>query len=263
MNKVWLMGGFGNVLFQILAFNVLSKKNKNFLFVKQLTEKNKITKFLGWSIHQPLYDDLIDNKKIVSVNFVAFVIIVFTGFLSKKINKGFKLATFYTSHVEMKRDVSKNIFGYFQNKTFLEKNQIFILELGNQLRSQYELENKAHIVVHYRKGDSDWAKKYSRYYDMVKTKLLTESLPITLVTDSKESAMLFFRGVKNVKIVSSENALDDFKFLVSCSKLYCAPSTFSWWAAHSVNKGTSVVLPKFIFDTLGFYNNKCAYEILD
>jgi hypothetical protein len=36
MNKVWLMGGFGNVLFQILAFNFLSKNNSNVFFIKQL-----------------------------------------------------------------------------------------------------------------------------------------------------------------------------------------------------------------------------------
>ena len=26
IKKIWLMGGFGNVLFQVLAFNILSKK---------------------------------------------------------------------------------------------------------------------------------------------------------------------------------------------------------------------------------------------
>ena len=33
------MGGFGNVLFQILAFNVISKKENRIYIVKLLTEK--------------------------------------------------------------------------------------------------------------------------------------------------------------------------------------------------------------------------------
>ena len=31
MKKIWLMGGFGNVLFQILVFNIISKKNDQVL----------------------------------------------------------------------------------------------------------------------------------------------------------------------------------------------------------------------------------------
>mgnify|MGYP001971546569 CR=1 FL=1 len=56
--NIWLMGGFGNVLFQILAFNVLSKNNNSIFFVNVLTKKNTITKFIGWTIHESLYDNL-------------------------------------------------------------------------------------------------------------------------------------------------------------------------------------------------------------
>ena len=60
--NIWLMGGFGNVLFQILAFNVLSKNNNSTFFANVLTKKNTITKFIGWTIHESLYDNLIDVK---------------------------------------------------------------------------------------------------------------------------------------------------------------------------------------------------------
>jgi hypothetical protein len=253
MNKVWLMGGFGNVLFQILAFNFLSKNNSNIFFIKQLVEKNKVTKFLGWSIHEPLYKELIGSEKIVSVNFIQFILIVFCGFLSKKINREFKFATFYKSGVELKGTGSENIFGYFQHKSFLIENKTLILELGEELRSKFELENKAKIVVHYRKGDSNWALKYSNYYDVVKTMLLKESSPIIIVTDSIDSANLFFVGIQNINIISSNNALDDFKYLISCEKLYCAPSTFSWWAAHCLPQTSKVVVPDFFQNKLGLF----------
>ena len=38
--NIWLMGGFGNVLFQILAFNVISKNNNSIFFVDVLTKKH-------------------------------------------------------------------------------------------------------------------------------------------------------------------------------------------------------------------------------
>jgi hypothetical protein len=262
MNKVWLMGGFGNVLFQILAFNFLSKNNSNIFFIKQLVEKNKVTKFLGWSIHEPLYKELIGSEKIVSVNFIQFILIVFCGFLSKKINRKFKFATFYKSGVELKGTGSENIFGYFQHKSFLIENKTLILELAEELRSKFELENKAKIVVHYRKGDSNWALKYSNYYDVVKTMLLKESSPIIIVTDSIDCANLFFLGIQNINIISSKNALDDFKYLISCEKLYCAPSTFSWWAAHSLEPKSEVIMSKYIFNKIGYYNETSKLIII-
>ena len=38
-------------------------------YVKILTEKNIITKFLGWTIHQKLYEDLIDKTKFIKLVF--------------------------------------------------------------------------------------------------------------------------------------------------------------------------------------------------
>ena len=63
MKNIWLMGGLGNVLFQILAFNIISKTSEKVFYVKTLTEKNHITKFLGWTIHQNLYNNLIEKKQ--------------------------------------------------------------------------------------------------------------------------------------------------------------------------------------------------------
>ena len=87
MKKIWLMGGFGNVLFQILAFNVISKNNDQVFYVKILTEKNLITKFLGWTIHERLYEDLINKYKIHEIGLLKSSIIILISFLSKKFNR--------------------------------------------------------------------------------------------------------------------------------------------------------------------------------
>lgn len=251
--NIWLMGGFGNVLFQILAFNVLSKNNNSLFFVDVLTKKNTITKFLGWTIHESLFENLIDEKKIKAMGFFKSLIIITTGFLSKKLNLKFGLSTFYSSSVNIDEKLSNNIFGYFQHHGFLKKNQDQLLQFGNRLRLKYARNQKHPIVVHYRKGDSGWALKYSYYYDEIKKMLNEEVSPILIVTDSLKDAEHFFSEVQNTSIISSKNALEDFKYLISTEKLYCAPSTFSWWAAHSLSSDSEVIIPKFFQENSGIF----------
>jgi len=251
--NIWLMGGFGNVLFQILAFNVISKKENRIYIVKLLTEKNIITNFLGWSIHENLYDNLIDEKKIQKIGFLKSLIIIITGFISKKLNLKFKLSTFYSSSLKIDKNLCNNIFSYFQYNDFLKKNQEELLQLGKRLRLKYALKQKYPIVVHYRKGDSVWALKHSYYYDEIKKMLNKESLPILIVTDNLQDAKNFFSENQNTSIISSKTALDDFKYLLSAEKLYCAPSTFSWWASHSLSSDSEVIIPKFFQENLGIF----------
>jgi hypothetical protein len=253
MKNIWLMGGLGNVLFQILAFNIISKTSEKVFYVKTLTEKNHITKFLGWTIHQNLYNNLIEKKQFNEMKLSKSSIIVLISFLSKKMQLKFKSATFYSSSIQITDYTSNHVFGYFQDKTFLKMHKKELLELGGLLNFNYAMEEKKPIVVHYRKGDSDWAIRSSYYYNEIKEMLKKESLPILIVTDSINEARVFFNDVKNTKILQSSNALDDFQYLVSSDKLYCAPSTFSWWAAHSSDENSELVMPNFFRDTLGIY----------
>ena len=147
------MGGFGNVLFQILALNVMSKNHDQIYIIKLLTEKNIITNFLGWTIHENLYDNLIDEKKIQEVGIFKSLIIIMTGFISKKLNLKFKLSTFYNSSVKIDKILSNNIFSYFQYNDFLKENQEELLQFGERLSLKYALKQKYPIVVHYRKGN--------------------------------------------------------------------------------------------------------------
>lgn len=59
--------------------------------------------------------------------------------------------------------------------------------------------------------------------------------------------------MKNIEILSSKDDLEDFKYLLSSDKFYCAPSTFSWWAAHSLGENSEVIMSKFLSDILGIY----------
>lgn len=256
------MGGFGNVLFQILAFNVMAKNYDQIYIVKLLTEKNPITNFLGWTIHENLYDNLIDEKKIKEIGFLKSLIIIITGFISKKLNLKFKLSTFYSSSLKIDKNLSNNIFCYFQYNDFLKKNQEELLQFGERLRLKYALKQKYPIVVHYRKGDSVCALKNSYYYDEIKKMLNKESLPILIVTDNIQDAKNFFSENQNTSIISSKTALDDFKYLLSAEKLYCAPSTFSWWASHSLPSDSEVIIPKFFQENLGIFVKSNKLKII-
>ena len=107
--NIWLMGGFGNVLFQILAFNVLSKNNKSIFFVDILTKKNTITKFIRWTIHEKLYNDLIDKRQLNEVSFFKALFIILTSLISKKLNLKFKLSTSKVSKISIGFTISNGI----------------------------------------------------------------------------------------------------------------------------------------------------------
>jgi hypothetical protein len=260
--RIWLLGGFGNVLFQILVSKVVSKKGKDFKFVKTLTEKNIITSLIKWSIHQPLYEKLISKDQFIKTSVLSAIFITSIGAISKIMKIRFNNTTFYSDKIKFTKPYSKNIFGYFQDRFFLEQNKKQLLELGHDLRIMYGSHSE-NIIVHYRSGDSGWAIKYNNYYSKIRELLKKESFKVVIVTDSKKEAELFFYELNNFEVISNENALDDFKILLSAKKLYCAPSTFSWWASHSLHKDSKVVFPSALEKTLGIYINKKRITIIN
>ena len=156
---------------------------------------------------------------------------------------------------------SENIFGYFQYKSFFKENIKEFYLLCKDINVMYAASNTG-IVVHYRMGDSDWAKNSSHYYDKVKEMIKDRVESILVVTDSPKCASKFFQDCINVQLVSSNNAIEDFKIMINSSELYCAPSTFSWWAAHSTSKNSLVIMPKFFEEKLGIYIEKNRLKIV-
>lgn len=262
MKYIWFMGGFGNVLFQILAFRVLKKNGCEAKINKILTERNFLTKTIGWSIHQPLYKDLIKETQYVKLNTFFALWIVLVANISKIFNIKLKYATFYSEKLKFEQPYANNIFGYFQDIYFLEQNKNELIKLGQDIQNLYG-SAPTNIVVHYRKGDSGWAKKYLNYYAEIRELIKKESSEVIIVTDSLEDAKDFFSNISNVEIIQSKDALDDFKILLSSKKLYGAPSTFSWWAAHSLDKNSEVILPRLFKKTLGVYIDKKKLTFLD
>ncbi len=252
MKKIWIMGGFGNILFQIIAYRVLEKDNEEVKFIDILTKKNIITKLLGWTIHERLFDTIISKNKIENINIFKSAIIILISSVSKYLKLKNHTAVFYNNYNRFEAPYSNNVFGYFQDKYFLEKNKSLIYQLGIELYNTYK-QKESNIVVHYRMGDSDWARQYEKYYYQVRELIALENERVLIVTDSPKAALEFFSNCSNIQLTNAQCALEDFRCMVSAKKLYCAPSTFSWWAAHSMPKESEVIIPSFIQRQLGIY----------
>lgn len=255
--KIWLMGGFGNTLFQILARNVLEKKGEKVEYVEVLTQRNYVTKGLGWTIHESLYKQLISENEFYEIGVNNAMLPILVSYFTKIFPIKNPYAFFYRKNIDLSR-VSKHVFGYFQEKRFLKENEGEILKLGIILRKKYKREDRG-IVVHYRKGDSGWAK--DSYYNKVKEFLRKEKERITIVTDSLEDAREYFECLRDFSVVKSKNDIDDFAIMLSAKRLYCAPSTFSWWAAHGLGEQCEVFFPKMLDEKLGIYV-KCKYKLI-
>lgn len=257
---LWLMGGFGNVLFQVLAHKILTKNGDRILFVDTLTRKNLITKIGKWSVHQNLYGELIPKQDIRTFSVIYSFFCVVSGFFSKATKRYFRFSSFYRGDSDLQKNLSRNIFGYFQEKQFLKRHADEIRSIGEHLNKLYRLNNpKGDVVVHFRKGDSGWIDE--EYYNAVKKRIAGEKGTVVIVTDSPDNAKSFFSDTGHCNIIRSPNALDDFSILLSAKKLYCAPSTFSWWAAHSLDPGSKIVFPRFFERRIGIYTD-CENEVI-
>ncbi|WP_260915254.1 O-fucosyltransferase family protein [Aliarcobacter cryaerophilus] len=259
--NVWLMGGFGNVLFQILAYRVIKKECK-VTFVDFLTKKNFITKFLKWTIHEELYDKFIKKENLEKKNILSVMLILILAIVNKKLGIKSNIACFYSENNHLKLPYSDNIFGYFQEKYFLLEHKNELLKLCQEINKKYSNKN-SNIVVHYRLGDSGWAKSNEAYYNKVKELVKLEKSVVFIATDSPIEALNFFYDCNNIQLTNTKNAMEDFEYMVSASKLYCAPSTFSWWAAHSLSSNSEAIMPEFLYNLLGKYKENIKIIIVD
>ncbi len=255
MKHIWLLGGFGNVLFQYLMAQVLLEKGKQVKFVSTYTEPSVLTKtIMGLHIHKPLYDEIINKDDMKRVGWVYAYTVTFLGKLSKILRKHFNWVGYYFNEDLIEEPKSKNIIGYFQSKYFLDKHKEQLVNLGKLLQETYAKTERLPIVVHYRKGDSDWTRTAQEYDKKILEQLSQESEPILVVTDDKNKARENFKSLPNVYYSDAKSAIEDFSYMVSSQKLYLSSSTFSWWAAHTLPKGTQIVAPYFLAEELGFHS---------
>jgi hypothetical protein len=259
MSKIiWLQGGFGNILFQIIPALSLDK-NRVYLS-SYLTKSNIISTFLGWKIHHTEFENFFENSNfnfdVVNVSNRYAIYHVLFGFISKKNKKPFLKHFYFQDNVKLNGIYSNShYFGYFQSKKFLENHTEQLDQIFKELRKVYfDSSLVVECAVHFRYGDSVWAKQNYNYYTDVKNSLKNKNCLVTIVTDSKDKAIDFFKDLPNFMVVSGE-VMQDFSILLSAKILYAAPSTFSWWSANA-SLSKEIYMSKTLEDKLGFYNSK-------
>lgn len=244
------MGGVGNNLFQIFFGYILQKNGYKILFVNNLTKLNWVTKFLSWTIHEDTYKHFIESKKIIESNNFK----VFLGLISKKTDSNIFNVKYIKEIKSQNYSKTNDYFGYYQNKLFLEQH---IEEFHDFCSNIYKLiisnnhQTAAETVVHFRGGDSSWARQNLNYYLEIKRRIQNID-NVLIISDDLISAKNFFGKSENFKFKKSPTPFEDFRTIVLASNIYCAPSTFSWWAAHcAIN--SKVVAPKFLENSIGYY----------
>lgn len=243
------MGGFGNNLFQILAYLKLKNEGYEVLLIDNLIKQNYVTKLLGWKIHNPTILNSIQTRCFNNFNLYFTLAKLFMSKIFK-----IKTSSLFTNNLTNIED-SVDLFGYFQSKEFLESCKKEFLEINeiipNTSKSFYS-ENC--LTIHFRWGDSNWAKLNQEYYDKI-INLAHNYKEIIIVTDDINMAKFKFKSIDNLKFNISRTVLEDFTILRNSSNLACAPSTFSWWAAQLSSSCKTVYMSKFIFNKLGHYSS--------
>lgn len=244
---VWLMGGLGNVLFQLFAAKVIQRNGSNVKICDSLLSKNLFTNFKSWTIHQKCYNQLL-SVETFNKNYVISIL----GYISKC--TGYKVfGAYFVKDDDLSAVESPNVFGYFQSKKIIEDNNDLLISFLDEIRINVN-DSHTDVVFHYRYGDSDWARKYEQFYIHAKELVRSYSGKIKVITDSEDAAIRFFDDIHDLEIVSSSDVIKDFGLIASGKIIICAPSTYSWWAAHVSKSATEIVMPKFLFDNLGFHN---------
>ena len=250
------MGGFGNNLFHLILFFKLKNTSKSKIkLVDFLIKENAITRLLGWKIHPPLIYNFVPKKhfseRIKLSLYFTLIIYFFKSLAYKLLEPNVKFHQNEISPTYLMK--TKNYFGYFQNKEFLNTSKIEFSQLKSMIHSKI-IFNKPQYesVIHYRWGDSVWAKNNMRYYNEIKRGIIGNQ-KVLIVTDDIKNAKNFFKDTEYVEIVSSVDPTEDFLKLLLGEKLICAPSTFSWWASQLCFEQTEIVMPKMLYELLGHY----------
>ena len=247
MKKViYLSGGFGNQLFQMLAAIHLSNfKNRVFIDTTLVDPGFVPEKLLRWKVHGNFVTEIFENQFEFGRRSIILVAYDFTLLFLSKIFMVRLLSHkyFHTQEYKINKDVKINM-GYFQNLESYSSSEFkSYLGIFEKLISTKKLEDRT--VIHFRGGDSLWAQEYLLYYTKVFDIAQIDNIPITIVTDDELYCKKLLQDYDFEYSIVSNNALVDFEFLSSSKTIFTAPSTFSWWAAILMNDKKKIYMPKF------------------
>jgi hypothetical protein len=256
---IYLMGGLGNVLFQLNYFYNLRMQGVDVKADCTLLKNGNIAKIiLGWSDHQTL--DLLSDLELsddIDLKSDGYKYIL-AGALAKFIGRDI-LSARYCGHAApvISNLTANHLFGYFHqdspiNKVFVEKIRYGISRRLTSSEFSYVRDALETIgdnfVVHVRGGDYEHDSAFAISSDYYR-KALSGQQKCYIVTNDRGFSRSLFKDIGIAyEFLESKTPLEDFIILVLCVNKILANSTFSWWAAELGNSDGRILQPDPFFN---------------
>ena len=236
---IYLIGGFGNNLFQINKGFDLSQKGYNVKYNDYFVKDNFFSRLLGWSVHKNDFSQELFSRINIDSSFRIIDLFYLIYFFILK-----KLFNINIQSFDWEPDTRVQV-GYWQdsfviNKSFLNlfKSSYFNYDgsVPKLCCSQWFLEFKDYLVLHARLGDFSESIQlpYQYYADCI---LESNIKNVMVVTDTPQfisylTTYLCEIGWKGSVINCPGNSVyEDFMYLANSSHLVMSNSTFCYWAS--------------------------------
>lgn len=231
MKKIYLIGGFGNNLFQVqkgLSYN------EDVVFVVNIIKSKYLHKLLGWTFHEPtiLNTMFVDNVVFVELPWIRVLFDLLFLFFSRILN----IPVFGVSWE--REELTNTNFGYFQQKINYDKLVEIECCLENVDRALIEVP-----LVHIRLGDSPTLRQ-----DINKQINLLRTLGFRhyhIITNRPQEVVEYFINEPFSFEVVGGQVILDFCLMRNAKILIIPQSTFSLFSALSNQKASVIYMTGF------------------
>ncbi|CAK7000532.1 alpha-1,2-fucosyltransferase [Providencia rettgeri] len=235
---IFLIGGFGNNLFQLNRAFELKENGYDVIINTRLLRKSFISKILKWSIHpSKMTEDICTQFRIEKkISLMGYIVLFFIFTL-----KQLKIFDFQDCNKPSR--LFGFAIGYWQKNVVLNKNLITLLKDKFHNESTYEnIKNK--VILHARLGDfpPEIRIKDDYYLTAIQTLNIKE---IILVTDTPDYLKKLKKNLPSdfeITLSAGISMLDDFLLMANATNLIISNSTFSYWASQ-VNPVKNLIYP--------------------
>ena len=252
--KIYLMGGLGNNIFQVLA--TLDSERKA-IYNSFLQRRNAITKFLGWTIHENVIEQLFDLEVVqqrelhLSESLDALLLLCSKILGCKVLSRNYMKRTPF-----LKETTYSTVLGGYMHPVSLEQ---FNFLSTKRHYFNASLEKVDQIGVHVRRGDLGdnsalGLLESETLNNIVKKEVPCTGYPVIVYTNDKDwcERNLTFDYKFSQPSPDLNPVVSDFIGLASSATLICSNSTFSYTAA-MLGCNEKVLVPSPFFKSESIY----------
>jgi len=229
-----LMGGLGNLMFQIAAaYSVAIRDKKDMVCDTKdiLTRHNPYTFYVDNILRNVKFSDNLNNQKYIGENGFHYIPI---------------------PHMEG----NVKLIGYFQSEKYFIEHKKEILDLfeiddktkDNLTKKYGNILSLDTCSIHVRRGDYVGVQNYHpvqpiSYYERA-VKIVGDDKHFLVISDDINWCKENFTFLKNKTFSSNNLDYEDLYLMSMCNNNIIANSTFSWWGAWlNRNKNKQVIIP--------------------